>query len=285
MTSSIHSPAGAPAESAHASAKTGECAPVSALQTMRAVIEALLAPNGCPWDKEQTPLSLCDYVLEEAHELVDAIRHGKADDAREELGDVLFLLAFIATLYAQQGGFTLDEAIAANADKMIRRHPHVFAGTVFDSREEQLADWERIKRSEKADDNGTPAGVYSSLPKNLPPLLKAYRIHSKAARAGFTWESDAAMQAHLLAEKAEFEAAVAAGDDTAMAEEFGDYLFTLTEYGRRLGLKANACLDVANTKFLARYKAMERLALERGLSLDALDMAAKNALWEEVKKG
>ena len=112
MTSSIHSPADATAESAQSSAKTGECAPVSALQTMRAVIEALLAPNGCSWDKEQTPLSLCDYVLEEAHELVDAIRHGKADDAREELGDVLFLLAFIATLYAQQGGFTLDEAIA-----------------------------------------------------------------------------------------------------------------------------------------------------------------------------
>ena len=123
------------------------------------------------------------------------------------------------------------------------------------------------------------------MPKGLPPLLKAYRVHSKAARAGFTWESDEAMAKALAAERAEFEAAVAAGDQAAMEEEFGDYLFSLTEYGRRLGLKANACLDGAVSKFLVRYKAMEKLAAARELDLDALDMAAKNALWDEVKAG
>ena len=284
MTSSIHSPADAPAESAQSSAKTGECAPVSALQTMRAVIEALLAPNGCPWDKEQTPLSLCDYVLEEAHELVDAIRHGKADDAREELGDVLFLLAFIATLYAKQGDFTLDEAIAANADKMIRRHPHVFAGTVFDSREEQLADWERIKRSEKADDNGTPAGVYSSLPKNLPPLLKAYRIHSKAARAGFTWDSDEDVEQQVEAEWLELLDAFQGKDKTAQEHELGDLIFTLVELGRRKGIKASAALDFSTQRFLRRFARMEDLARAGGQDFSAVGMEEKNALWDQAKQ-
>ena len=251
----------------------------AALAGLQDVITALLGPEGCPWDKGQTPETLCDYVIEESFELVDCIRSGDIPGAAEELGDVLFLLLFVATLYQQRGDFTLADAFDTAAAKMIRRHPHVFADCQIKDREELLRNWERIKRSEK----GEKTGLYASLPKGLPALLKAYRVHSKAARAGFTWASDAAMRAHLLAEKAEFEAAVAAGDDTAMAEEFGDYLFSLTEYGRRLGLKANACLDGAVNKFLGRYKAMEKLAAAQGLELDALDMDAKNALWETVK--
>ena len=255
--------------------------PAEALAKLQDVLDTLLGPEGCPWDKAQTPETLCDYIIEESFELVDCIRSGDAPGTAEELGDVMFLLLFVATLSRKREEFSLAEALETAAAKMIRRHPHVFGDLKVADREELLRNWERIKRAEKEKDTG----LYASLPKGLPPLLKAYRIHSKAARAGFTWETDAAMKAGLDAERAEFEAAVASGDAAAMAEEFGDYLFTLTEYGRRLGLKANACLDVANNKFLARYKAMERLALERGLSLDALDMAAKNALWEEVKKG
>jgi ATP diphosphatase len=251
----------------------------AALARLQNVLDTLLSPEGCPWDKTQTPQTLCDYIIEEAFELVDCIRSDDIPGTAEELGDVMFLLLFVATLAGQREEFTLAEALETAAAKMIRRHPHVFADVTIESREELLRNWERIKRSEKSGDEG----LFSSLPKGLPPLLKAYRIHSKAARSGFTWESDAAMRQSLLAERAEFEAAVAAGDAEAMAEEFGDYLFTLTEYGRRLGLKANACLDMANNKFLSRYKRLEELAKARGLDLAALDRAAKNALWEEVK--
>ena len=254
--------------------------PAEALAKLQDVLDTLLGPEGCPWDKAQTPETLCDYIIEESFELVDCIRSGDAPGTAEELGDVMFLLLFVATLSQTREEFSLAEALETAAAKMIRRHPHVFGDLKVADREELLRNWERIKRAEKEKDTG----LYASLPKGLPPLLKAYRIHSKAARSGFTWETDAAMRTGLDAERTEFEAAVASGDADAMAEEFGDYLFTLTEYGRRLGLKANACLDVANNKFLTRYKAMERLARERGLSLDALDMAARNALWEEVKK-
>lgn len=255
--------------------------PAEALARLQGVLDALLGPDGCPWDKTQTPQTLCDYVIEEAFELVDCIRGEDAPGTAEELGDVMFLLLFVATLSERRGAFSLADALEAAAAKMVRRHPHVFADLKVDDREELLRNWERIKRTEK---DGDDKGLFGTLPKGLPPLLKAYRIHSKAARAGFTWETDAAMRQSLLAERAEFEAAVESGNQAAMAEEFGDYLFTLAEYGRRLGLKANACLDAANNKFLARYGTMERLARDRGLDLDALDMDAKNALWEEAKK-
>jgi ATP diphosphatase len=253
--------------------------PAEALAQLQGVLDALLGPEGCPWDKAQTPQTLCDYIIEESFELVDCIRSDDAPGTAEELGDVMFLLLFVATLSQKMERFSLAEALETAAAKMIRRHPHVFGDLKVADREELLRNWERIKRAEKEKDTG----LYASLPKGLPSLLKAYRIHSKAARSGFTWETDTAMKASLDAERAEFQEAVASGDAAAMAEEFGDYLFTLTEYGRRLGLKANACLDAANTKFLTRYKAMERLARQRGLDLDALDMTAKNALWEEAK--
>jgi ATP diphosphatase len=255
--------------------------PAAALARLQGVLNALLAPEGCPWDKTQTPQTLCDYIIEESFELVDCIRSEDTPGMAEELGDVMFLLLFVATLSEKRGDFTLAEALETASAKMVRRHPHVFADLKIENREELLRNWERIKRAEKAEDKG----LFGSLPKGLPPLLKAYRIHSKAARSGFTWDDDAAMHASLVAERAEFEAAVASGDEQAMAEEFGDYLFSLAEYGRRLGLKANACLDTANNKFLTRYKRMEALAKDRGLDLNALDMDAKNALWEEVKAG
>ena len=251
----------------------------TALARLQGVLDTLLGPEGCPWDRTQTPKTLCDYIIEEAFELVDSIRSDDIPGTAEELGDVLFLLLFVATVSDRQGDFTLADALHTAAEKMIRRHPHVFADVTVESREQLLQNWERIKRAEKPRQS-----LFDSLPKGLPPLLKAYRIHSKAARAGFTWESDAAMRQSLDAEKAEFEAAVAAGSPEAMAEEFGDYLFTLTEYGRRLGLKANACLDAANLKFLHRYQAMEALAKTRNLDLDTLPMDAKNALWDEVKR-
>ncbi|MDR2488557.1 MAG: nucleoside triphosphate pyrophosphohydrolase [Desulfovibrio sp.] len=253
------------------------------LHTLQGVVEKLLSPEGCSWDKEQTPLSLCDYVLEEAYELVDAIRRANPADVREELGDVLFLLVFIGALYAKRGDFTLNEAIAANADKMVRRHPHVFAGTVFHSRAEQLSEWERIKRAEKSGD-GAPVGIFNSLPGNLPPLLKAYRIHSKAARAGFTWDEDEDVEQQVEAEWLELLDALRSRDVNAQAHELGDLLFTLVELGRRKGIKADAALDFSTRRFLERFAKMEELARAQGREFSSVSMEEKNALWDQAKE-
>ena len=257
------------------------------LAKMQEVIDTLLGPDGCPWDRKQTPLSLCDYIIEEAFELVSAIRAGDHAETAEELGDVLFLLLFETTLAARAGQFGLGEVVAANAAKMIRRHPHVFGDTVVADQEELLRNWERIKRAEKADasDDGRQPGAYDSLPKGLPPLLKAYRIHSKAARLGFTWATDQDARAQYDAEWREYEAACAHGDQEQMEEELVDALFTLIELGRRQGIKANAALDRANLKFLARFERMESLARERGLDLPDLPMQDKDRLWDEAKAG
>ncbi|MDQ7835111.1 MAG: nucleoside triphosphate pyrophosphohydrolase [Humidesulfovibrio sp.] len=257
------------------------------LVKMQEVIDALLGPDGCPWDRKQTPLTLCDYIIEEAFELVSAIRSGDIAETAEELGDVLFLLLFVTTLHARAGQFDLDEVVTTNAAKMIRRHPHVFGDTKVADQEELLRNWERIKRGEKSDkaEDGRQPGAFDSLPKGLPPLLKAYRIHSKAARLDFTWATDEDARAQYDAEWQEYEAACESGSQERMEEEFGDALFTLIELGRRKGIKANAALDRANLKFLARYERMEALARERGMDLVDMPMADKDRLWAEVKAG
>lgn len=310
------------------------------LEKVQAVLDRLLGPEGCPWDQEQTPESLCDYVIEECYELVEGIRAHKPEEVREELGDVFFLLLFIAAIYKKQGKFTLCDALEENAAKMVHRHPHVFSDVSFADKEELLFNWERLKKEEKkakAQDADAPKGIFDSLPKSLPPLIQAYRINSKAARAGFTWDSDADVEQQVEAEWLEwlevsqslserFKELAAAPDvaarsasphssdpskpapevavpkvapaeddenndealstdpaQAAMEEELGDLLFTIIELGRRKGIKANAALQRTNMKFLRRFNAMEELARKNGHDFAALDITAKEELWQQVK--
>lgn len=255
----------------------------TALTELQAVIKRLTAEDGCPWDKEQSPESLADYVIEESHELVAAIRQGNVADIREELGDVAFLLLFIAELYEKKGEFTFDDALANNRAKMIRRHPHVFGETQFSSRDEQLKTWEQIKRAEHADAEGAPQGVFASLPASLPPLIKAYRIHSKAARAGFTWAKDEDVEQQVEAEWLEWLDACANDGAEEQKHELGDLVFTLAELGRRKGLKINEALDYANLRFLSRFARMEEMAKEQGRDITDLSQEEKDALWEKAK--
>lgn len=245
------------------------------------VIDTLTGPGGCPWDKEQTPQSMCDYLIEECFELVEAIRQNDPAEVAEELGDVLFLLLFIGRSMDREIPDFLQTALAANVGKMIRRHPHVY-GDKAASVAEVVTNWEKIKKEEKAEKQCDP-GVFASLPNSLPPLLKAYRINSKAARIGFTWAADGDQEEKLAEEWTEFQTALAGNDTADMEEEFGDYLFSLVEYGRRRGIKANAALSVANAKFLRRFQAMEGLARERGLDLDQLSLTEMDKLWDEIK--
>lgn len=250
----------------------------SSLRRLRQILEALLAPGGCPWDREQTPGSLADYLVEEVHELVEAIRSQKPKDIREELGDIFFLLLFVALLMERSGAFTLDEALDQAASKMVRRHPHVFAEAKFADLDALWVNWEKEKKKEK---NGR--GPFEGIPSGLPPLLKAYRIHSKAARLGFTWQDADGVREQLGREWLEWDQAESAGAMEAACGEFGDYLFTLVEYGRRCGHKANEALDRANRKFLARFERLTHLAGTRGIALESLDLKGWNALWNEVK--
>lgn len=256
----------------------------ASIQRLQDVLDKLTAPDGCPWDRSQTSQSLADYVIEESHELVSAIRFGDEQEVCEELGDVFFLLLFIASLYAKQNKFTLADAVNMCSAKMIRRHPHVFADAKFENQEQQLKAWEAIKKGEHE-----AQGLFSSLPASLPPLIKAYRIHSKAARYGFTWPDDEEVERQVEAEWLELLEAIHSGDAKMQSWELGDMIFTLVELGRRLGIKANEALDFTTMRFLHRYKRMEELAKAQGAELTSMTLDQQDELWlkakEEEKQG
>ncbi len=273
-----------------------DAALAAALDEVEEVIARLVSPGGCEWDQAQTPETLCDYLAEETFELIDAIRRKDAAGVSEELGDVFFLLLWLVRMHNEAHGLTLAQALKANAVKMIRRHPHVFGDVKVADVGELYRNWERIKAEEKAEaaraveEAGQEAGdgedgVFASLPTGLPPLLKAYRIHSRAARVGFTWEDDEDVEQQVESEWLEWIDARLREDEADCAHELGDMIFSLVELGRRKGIKANAALDAANRRFLARFAGMEKLAGARGLDFKALSLDEKNALWDEVKAG
>ena len=261
-----------------------DAATQAALERLNTVIDRLIAPDGCPWDSTQTPESLTEYVIEECHELVDAIRSGKTADMVEELGDVAFLLLFVAHLYQKRGQFSLDDALNNNRAKMVRRHPHVFGDVTFDNLDEQLKTWEKIKRAEHTDAEGKPQGLFDSLPASLPPLTKAYRIHSKAARVGFTWPEDEEVEQQVEAEWLEWLDASAGDDAEAQKHELGDLIFSITEMGRRKGIKASEALDLATARFLRRFARMEELARQQGKDFPELSLDEKDELWNAAKE-
>jgi len=256
-----------------------------ALGRAQSVLDQLLAPDGgCPWDKEQTLLSLCEYLIEECHELVDAIRSGKPGHACDEMGDLLFLILFVARRYGDAGQFRLADALNSSADKMIRRHPHVFGETAFADRGELLKAWAEIKKAEKAAAGEKERGTLASIPTGLPPLTKAYRLHSKAAGVNFTWDDDEDVERQVEAEWLELLDARASGDKHAQEHELGDLIFSLVELGRRMGIKAAQAVDLAGNRFRERFQAMEELASSRGLDFSKLSLDEKDGLWDEVKK-
>ncbi len=248
------------------------------------VIDQLIDPEkGCPWDKEQTALSMCEYLIEECHELVDAIRSNKPGHACDEMGDLLFVLLLMARRFELAGQFSLGDALKIGADKMVRRHPHVFSDTACDSMDDLMKNWAAIKKAEKEAEAGEPKGTLSSVPSGLPPLTKAYRVHAKAAGAGFTWDDDEDVERQVEAEWLELLDARASGTEAEKEHELGDMIFTLVELGRRMGVKAASAVDSAANRFRSRFEAMEALARERGLDFKDLSLDDKDDLWNEVK--
>ena len=251
------------------------------------LIQALRGENGCPWDKEQTPRSIVLYLIEEAYELMEAIHSGKPEDIREELGDVLFLVLFLAFMFEEMEAFGIDHVIQTNLEKMTRRHPHVFGTATADTTEAVRERWSRIKSSEKAN-RLKPASVLASVPNKLPALMRCHRISERAARTGFDWHDLSGVLQQAEEEWDEFkrELLVKAHEKRrqAMTLEFGDVLFTLVNVARLAEIHPEEALALATKKFETRFKIMEKLAIESGRSFESLSFEEKHVLWDRAKQ-
>jgi ATP diphosphatase len=227
--------------------------------------------NGCPWDVQQDFNSIAPYTIEEAYEVADACARNDLAALKEELGDLLLQVVFHARMAEERGAFDLGDVIASICDKMIRRHPHVFGP------EGSVADWEGIKEAERAqkeNDTSAVAGVALA----LPALLRAEKLQNRAARTGFDWPDAQGARTKIDEELGELELADT-GD--AQEDELGDVLFTVVNWGRKLGIDPEAALRRANAKFEARFRATERLG---GAAFSALALEEKEALWQAAKQ-
>lgn len=246
------------------------------------VVARLREPGGCPWDREQTHASLMPYVIEEAHEVVEAIESKDASRLREELGDLLLQVVLQARISEEEGDFDVHGVAASLTEKLVRRHPHVFGDAKADTSSEVTQRWERIKQEEKKD-KGETSGVLDGVPKALPALLKAQRLTEKAGKFGFDWPDAEAVLDKLHEEVAELEADVRAGRTAAARDEFGDVLFVLANMARHLGIDAEAALQGANAKFVRRFRHVEARLREQGRSPAESTLDEMDALWNEAK--
>lgn len=248
-----------------------------------ALLRRLRAPDGCPWDREQSPRSLLPYLLEEVHEAAHAIESGDDEATIDELGDLLLHLGFQIVIAEEEGRFDLSAVAGGLIRKMVRRHPHVFAGAAYGGAGHQ-AIWERLKREEKADQpDAGGEGVIGRLPENLPALVRAHRMQEKVASVGFDWEDAAGARRKVAEEIAETDREASDGTAETLEEEFGDLLFAIVNWGRLLGVHPDTALRRANRKFEARFRRLEKLASERGLDLESSSLETLDGLWEEIK--
>jgi tetrapyrrole methylase family protein / MazG family protein len=247
---------------------------------MAAISARLRAPDGCPWDRRQTHLTLRPYLLEEAYETVDAIENGTSADLAEELGDLLLQVILHAQFAAEEGAFDLTDVYRSIAAKIVRRHPHVFGGLDVDGERQVLANWESIKAGERAERGKHEEGAFGGVARALPALAGSREIQERAASLGWDWESIEGVREKVHEELGELDEA--ATDDERL-HELGDVLFALVNLARWMQLDPEEALRAANHRWVARYRQVEELAAQRGVELEALSLAEKDELWDEVK--
>ena len=256
---------------------------MSPIDRLNAIMARLRDPvGGCPWDVEQTFQTIAPYTLEEAYEVADAIERGDFDDLKSELGDLLFQVVFHARMAEEQGLFAFDDVANAIADKLERRHPHVFGDE--DARPDgwsQKASWEDIKAEERK--ARAQHGVLDDVPIGLPALARAAKLTKRAARVGFDWPSTAEVVDKLDEEVAELKVELAAGDTEKAAEELGDLLFVMANLARKLGIEPEDALRAANTKFVRRFAFIEAELAKAGRTPDQSDLAEMDSLWDAAK--
>lgn len=253
--------------------------PLPGLQNLLATIARLRAPDGCPWDRKQTTASMAPHLLEEAFEAADALRRDDPAASREELGDVLVNVAMISQIASEAGTFSCDQVAEAAAQKLVRRHPHVFGDQQANSAELAYRSWEKQKAKERGAGDG-PQSVLAGVPVALPALLRAFRIGEKAARAGFDWPDRDGPRAKVSEELAELDAAIASGDARAIADELGDVLFSLCNLARHVGCNPEVALAATTAKFQRRFESVERTF---GYQLQGRSLAEMDVAWEQAK--
>ena len=259
------------------------------LSDLLRVMQRLRDPDGgCPWDLAQTFHSIVPSTLEECYELAEAIEQEDFPHVAEELGDVLFQVVFYAQMGQEQGLFDFSQVVSVLVDKLLRRHPHVFAGGCIEGRIDSSVDvaevklsWERIKASERA--GKQQEGVLDDVPHALPALPRAQKLQKRAAGVGFDWADSAGVMRKLHEELSELEQALASGDASAAQDELGDLLFTCANMARHLGADAETSLRQSSNRFERRFRHMEEAALESGRSLDELDENDLDELWNLAK--
>ncbi len=254
---------------------------VDQLNRLQHIIECLRGENGCPWDKKQTPQSMTIYLIEEMYELIDAIRRADNPAICEELGDVLFHILFLAAIFTERAAFSLNEVARVEADKMVRRHPHVFGETAASSVAEIKQQWHNIKKDEKK--GAVPASLLDSVPRSVPPLVRAYRLTERAARVGFDWDKPENVMAKVREELTELDRSMTEGETHQIAEEFGDLLFSLVNLGRFLRVHPETALAGAIRKFETRFQYIENCLAEKQIPIEEAGLEEMDALWEAAK--
>jgi nucleoside triphosphate diphosphatase len=256
----------------------------SAFQRLVDIMARLRGPQGCPWDREQTLETLRPFVLEETHEVLDAIDRGDSDALRGEIGDLVFEGVFLAQVCADAGQFTVADSLDHITAKLIRRHPHIFDpdGRPLETPGEVHQQWEQIKAKEQSD-AGEQRSVLSGLPRALPALLRAYEIGTRVAAVGFDWSRTADVVAKIEEEVAELRQAVAAEGQSRTEEEMGDLLFSIANLSRKMGIDPESALRKANEKFTRRFTALEDNLHAQGRSVHSATLDEMEREWLMVK--
>jgi MazG family protein len=232
----------------------------------------------CPWDQKQTIASLRQLTIEETYELADAITDSNWKNIKEELGDLLLHIIFYAKIGAEQKQFTLQEVIGSICEKLIARHPHIYANVEVSNEEDVKRNWEKLKMKEGK------TSVLSGVPKGLPSMVKAIRIQEKAKQVGFEWENKDQVFEKIEEEMGELKEVVKLNDHAKMEEELGDVFFSLINYARFLQIDADNALELTNKKFIDRFTKMEQVAIKEGKQLTSMSLEEMDSIWNRIKQ-
>jgi tetrapyrrole methylase family protein/MazG family protein len=276
-------------------AKQKQLSPGRWFEKLVAVQARLRAPNGCPWDREQTHQSLRTYLVEEAYEVLEALDSGNDEKFAEEMGDLLLQIVFHSQIASEEGRFTVAEVIREIHDKMIRRHPHVFGETRAKDSAEVLRNWEQIKAEERrlnvgrgasktGAEHSKEASLLDGVSRALPATLEGFQLTRKAARIGFDWEDAGGVIEKMQEETEELKSAVKGHDQRKIEEEMGDLLFAAVNLARFLKTDPEIALKNANAKFSSRFRAMEKMARQTGREFKDLPREEMEALWNVAKQ-
>jgi MazG family protein len=258
---------------------------IGEIAELLAIMRRLRDPkDGCPWDLEQDFGSIAPYTIEEAYEVASAIEVRDYAALKDELGDLLLQVVFHAQMAGERGLFAFPDVVRAICEKMIRRHPHVFAKGTADTPAAVTRTWDEIKRQERAGKLQRAPGLLDDVPSALPALMRAVKLQNRAAEVGFDWPSAVTVTAKIAEETRELAEAAASGKTEHVAEELGDLLFAMANLARHLKVDPEAALRAGNEKFIRRFKAIESGLQARGGSLAEASLEEMEALWQEAKR-